>query len=132
MDAFSLTLRRILGGFLVVVTVFLTGCDSPQRTIGSLRQEIADFKAEPNAVKQAKIEENFAKLDRQIQQEAAKNEDAAGALRREYASLQGEYQAARLARTLNDAKNAIQGIGEAFQEGAKSFGEAFKNSGTSE
>ena len=116
----------------MALTVLLAGCDNPQRTVDTLRAEIAAFKAEPNAAKEAKIEEHFAKLDKQIQQTAAKNEDAASDLRRQYAGLQGDFQAAKLARTLNDAKNAIQGIGEAFKEGAKSFSDTFKNSGTSE
>jgi uncharacterized lipoprotein YehR (DUF1307 family) len=110
----------------------LTGCDNPQRTIDTLRAEIAEFKKAPDDEKQAKIESGFAKLEQQITEVAAKDATKADLLRRQYAGLQGEFQAAKLARTLNDARNAIQGLGEAFKQGAKSLTETLKNSGTSE
>lgn len=115
---------------LLLAAFTLTGCDSPQRTIDTLRAEITAFKAAPDEKKQAQIETNFAKLEEQIAKTETKDSVKADLLRRQYAGLQGEYQAAKLARTLNDAKNAIQGIGEAFKEGAKSFGESLKSSGT--
>lgn len=115
---------------LLLLVLTLAGCDSPQRTIDTLRTEITDFKAAPDEKKQAQIEANFAKLEEQISKTESKDSIKADLLKRQYAGLQGEYQAAKLAKTLNDAKNAIQGIGEAFKEGAKSFGESLKNSGT--
>ncbi len=115
---------------LLLAVFTLAGCDSPQRTIDTLRAEIAAFKTAPDAKKQAEIETHFAKLEEQIAKTEGKDSIQADLLRRQYAGLQGEYQAAKLAKTLNDAKNAIQGIGEAFKEGAKSFGDTLKNSGT--
>lgn len=116
--------------FLLLAAFTLAGCDSPQRTIDTLRAEIAAFKSAPDEKKQAAIETHFAKLEEQIAKTEAKDSVKADLLKRQYAGLQGEYQAAKLAKTLNDAKNAIQGIGEAFKEGARSFGETLKNSGT--
>ncbi len=115
---------------LLLAAFTLAGCDSPQRTIDTLRAEIAAFKAAPDEKKQAQIESNFAKLEEQIAKTEARDSIKADLLKRQYAGLQGEYQAAKLAKTLNDAKNAIQGIGEAFKEGAKSLGESLKSSGT--
>lgn len=119
----------IVPAFFLVVFA-LAGCDNPQRTIDDLRKEIAAFKAAPDEKKQAVIEAQFAKLEEQINETATKDSIKADLLRRQYAGLQGEYQAAKLARTINDAKNALQGLGEAFKEGAKSFGETLKSSGT--
>ena len=51
---------------LVLAAVALAGCDSPQRTIDSLRKEIMEFKAAPDEKKQANIDEKFAKLEGQI------------------------------------------------------------------
>lgn len=110
----------------------LSGCDSPQRTVDTLRTEITAFKAAPDPKKQGEIEAHFAKLEQQIAQVETKDTTKADLLRRQYANLQAEYQAAKLAKTVNDVKNAVQGIGEAFKEGAKSFGETLKNSGTSD
>jgi hypothetical protein len=116
--------------FLLFLVLAIAGCDSPQRTIDSLRKEIAEFKAAPDEKKQAQIEANFAKLEQQIVQMESKDSLKADLLKRQYAGLQGEYQAAKLARTLNDAKNAIQGFGDALKEGAKSFSDSLKSSGT--
>jgi cytochrome c biogenesis protein ResB len=117
---------------LVLLVLSLSGCDSPQRTIDTLRQELAEFKKTPDEKKQAQIDAHFLKLEQQIAQTESKDATKADLLKRQYAGLQGEYQATKLAKTLNDAKNAIQGIGEAFKEGAKSFSDSFKNSGTSD
>jgi hypothetical protein len=116
--------------FLLFLVLAIAGCDSPQRTIDGLRKEIAEFKAAPDEKKQAQIEANFAKLEQQIVQMESKDSLKADLLKRQYAGLQGEYQAAKLARTLNDAKNAIQGFGDALKEGAKSFSDSLKSSGT--
>jgi hypothetical protein len=120
----------LLALFLLVVS--LAGCDSPQRTVETLRAEIAEFKKAPDEKKQAQIDAHFTKLEQQIAQTETRNATEADLLKRQYAGLQGEYQAAKLAKTLNDARNAIQGIGEAFKEGAKSFSDSFKTSGTSD
>lgn len=122
--------RWTLPTLLLLVVLSLAGCDNPQRTIDGLRQEIAAFKAAPDDKKQAQIEANFAKLEQQIAQTESKDPTKADLLKRQYAGLQGDYQAAKLARTLNDAKNAIQGFGEALKEGAKSFSDSLKSSGT--
>ncbi len=115
---------------LLLFALFVAGCDNPQRTIDTLRTQIAEFKVAPDEKKQAQIDANFVKLEQQITETRAKSATKADLLAREYAGLQGEYQAAKLARTINDAKNAIQGFGEALKEGAKSFGESLKSSGT--
>jgi hypothetical protein len=119
-----------LAALLLVLS--LSGCDNPQRTVDTLRSEIALFKAAPDVKKQAAIETNFEKLEQQIAELDRKDTTKADLMRRQYANLQAEYQAAKLAKTVNDVKSAVQGIGEAFKEGAKSFGETLKNSGTSE
>ena len=121
--------RWTLPALFLIVFAF-AGCDNPQRTVDSLRAEIADFKATPDATKQIQIDANFAKLQNQIVKLEGKDSTKADALKRQYAGLQGEYQAAKLSKTLNDAKNAIEGFGEAFKEGAKSLGETFRGSET--
>lgn len=116
---------------LLVLVFSLSGCDNPQRTADTLRNEIAAFKVSPDPKKQAEIEANFSKLEQQITEVATKDATKADLLRRQYVNLQAEYQAAKLAKTVNDVKSAVEGIGNVFKEGAKSFGETLKNTGTS-
>ena len=58
-------MKRALAA-LLLGTVVLSGCDSPQRTIDSLRKELMEFKAAPDDAKEARIEADFAKLENQI------------------------------------------------------------------
>lgn len=116
---------------LVVATgMFLAGCDSPQRTVDTLRVEIADFKTAPDAKKQAEIEKSFDKLQQQVTAMDKKDDPKTEHFRDQLVELKGDYQSAKMAKALQDAKNAIQGLGDAFKEGAKDIGAAFKGSGT--
>ena len=113
---------------LVLAAVALAGCDSPQRTIDSLRKEIMEFKAAPDEKKQANIDEKFAKLEGQIAELQQRGDPKAEELRSQLVSLRADYQAARMAKAVQDAKSAIQGFGEALKDTAKSVEDAFKKS----
>ena len=115
---------------LVLAAVALAGCDSPQRTIDSLRKEIMGFKAAPDEKKQANIDEKFAKLEGQIAALQQRGDPKAEELRSQLTSLRADYQAARMAKAVQDAKSAIQGFGEALKDTAKSVQDAFKKSDT--
>jgi len=115
---------------LVLAAVALAGCDSPQRTIDSLRKEIMEFKAAPDEKKQANIDEKFAKLEGQIAELQQRGDPKAEELRSQLVSLRADYQAARMAKAVQDAKSAIQGFGEALKDTAKSVEDAFKKSDT--
>ena len=118
---------RLVAAALVV----LAGCHSPARTADTARKQLAAFQAAPDAQKQAAVEQSLARLDAQVD-ELDKNGDhvQADLFRRQASSLRTAFQAAKMARAFNDAKNAIQGIGEAFKDAEKSFSETLKNSGT--
>ena len=105
----------------LAAALLLAGCDSPERTLNTTRKQLSEFRASPDDAKLAAVNQSLEKLDRQIQELGKKDPAAAAALSREAVLLHGDLQAAKLARTLNDAKNAIQGFGEA----AKSFGKSF-------
>jgi dephospho-CoA kinase len=115
-----------------VATVLLGGCDSPQRTVDSLRKEITEFKAAPNETRQAKIDEDFAKLEGQIAKLQQRGDAQAEELKSRLASLRNDYQAAKVARAVQDAKSAIQGFGQALKDTAKSVEDAFKKSETND
>jgi outer membrane murein-binding lipoprotein Lpp len=111
---------------LVLSTILLAGCDSPQRTVVSLRKEITEFKAAPDQKKQGRIDQDFAKLERQIAELEQRGDPKTGEFKSQLISLRSDYQAARMAKAVQDAKNAIQGFGEALKETARGFEDALK------
>jgi hypothetical protein len=112
---------------LLLGAVLLVGCDSPERTVDSLRKEIAEFRIAPDEKTRVKIDRNFAKLERQVADLQQRGDPRAGELRNQLISLRGDYQAARMSKAVQEAKDAIQGFGEALRNTAKSFEEAFKD-----
>ncbi|CAN5630606.1 hypothetical protein BH09VER1_BH09VER1_14820 [soil metagenome] len=115
---------------LALTALLITGCESPQRTVDSLRAQITSYKAAPDDKKQADIEKSLAKLETQVNELEKKNDDQAGYYKEELLTLRGDYRDAKLAKAVQDAKNAIQGLGEAVKDGAKNIGDLFKSSGT--
>jgi len=89
-----------------------------------------EFKAAPDETKQAKIDADFAKLESQIAALQQRGDVKADELKKQLASLRGDYQTAKMAKALQDAKSAIEGFGEALKDTAKSVEDAFKNSQT--
>lgn len=116
---------------LLALSLTLVGCDSPQHTADVLQREITDFQTAPTEKKKISIEEHFAKLEKQIAAlEKAGHDEEASTLNARRIDLRSDYQAAKMAKALNDAKNAVQGFGEAVKDGADSIGDFFKKSGT--
>jgi predicted small secreted protein len=122
-------MKRALAA-LAVGAALLAGCDNPQKTVDSLRRELMEFKAAPDETKRAKIDADFAKLENQITALQQRGDGKADELKRQLASLRGDYQAAKLAKSLQDAKSAIQSFGQALKDTAKGVEEAFKDSQT--
>ena len=122
-------MKRVLAS-LALGAALLAGCDNPQKTVDSLRRELMEFKAAPDERKQAKIDASFAKLESQITALQEKGDERTDELKRQMASLRGDYQAAKMAKALQDAKSAIQGFGEALKDTARSVEDALKNSQT--
>lgn len=89
-----------------------------------------EFKAAPDETKQAKIDAYFAKLETQIAALQQRGDVKADELKKQLASLRGDYQTAKMAKALQDAKSAIEGFGEALKDTAQSVEDAFKNSQT--
>ena len=113
--------------------ILLAGCDSPSRTIDAARKQLSAFQAAPNAEKQAEVERSLARLEAQVAELEKKGDHIqADLFRGQASSLRTDFQAAKLARALNDAKNAIQGIGEAIKDAGKSFSETLKNGSTNQ
>jgi predicted small secreted protein len=117
-------MRKIL---LLLAAVVLVSCNNPQNTVDRLRKEIESFQGNPTPEKQVVIDKSFIELDDQIAV-LEKNGDTAKAaqFRQAEASLRGDYQVAKMAKTIQDAKNAIENFGEAVKSGAQNIQDAFK------
>lgn len=114
---------------LLAVAVGLAACDSPGRTVQTTKSQIAAFQANPDSAKQAAVEESLARLDLQVGELEKKGDTIqADLFRRQAASLRSDFQAAKMSKAINDAKKAIEGIGDAFKDAGKTIGEALKSS----
>lgn len=110
---------------LVAAALLLGGCDSPQRTLDGLRRDVAEYAAAPSDVSAAKIEEGFARIDRQIEELQAKGRGAeARALQDERDLLKARFAGARLGAGLQGLKQAAQQVGEAFRQAGETIGGA--------
>lgn len=113
---------------LLLLSLLLAACQSPESTIATIRKQISEFKFTPDDVKQTAIEKSFVKLDEQIAELVSKGDTTqADLFRRQATALQSDFQAARMARALSDAKNAIEGFGNAIKDAGKSFTETLGN-----
>lgn len=109
------------------LAIALAACDSPERTVSEASRQIAAYQAAPDAEKQAAIEASLARLETQVGELDRKGDRVkADLFRRQAQSLRSDFQAAKMARALQDAKAAIEGIGQAFQEAGKTIGESFR------
>ena len=126
----GVSLMKCVSIAVLLGAVLLVGCDNPQRTVASLRKDIAEFKAAPNEKARAKIEEDFAKLERQIAELQQRGDPSASELRNQFVSLRSEFQAAKISKAVQDARDAIQGFGQALKDTARSVEEAFKDADT--
>lgn len=116
-------MRRVV---LLTMVALLAGCDSPKRTLESLRGEIAEYKANPNDAQEETIEASFAKLETQIDELEKKGDLAeASSLRASAENLRSDYRAARMVRAMKEAQSAVQEVGEAFKEAGRSIGNIF-------
>jgi hypothetical protein len=107
--------------------LILTSCDSPKRTLHGLQRDIAAYSIDPTPEAEQKIQAGFEKLDADIAKlnGTEKNAEAA-ALQRQVETLRYQYDAARLAGSLQKARNAIQGLGQSVKKLGEQIGEVFK------
>ncbi len=120
--------------FLLVIGIIafgLIGCDSPDRTLESIRRDLAAYKANPTPDAEIKVEQGFKKLDTQLAElnESGRTAEAA-AVESMASNLHGDFRAARMVNSLRDAQSAIEGIGSAIKDAGKSIGDVFKEQPT--
>lgn len=119
---------------LLVLSVWsfvVLGCGSPQDTVDALQKEIAAYPTDHSDAAASRIDEQFSRLAGQIKklQESGKSAEA-DSFARQRDALQAQYAAARMTASLLKAKQAAEGLGEAFRQAGESIGEAFR--GTAE
>ena len=118
------TMKKYL---LLIPLLLLAACDSPKKTLDGLQNEIAAYSIEPTPDAEQKIEAGFEKLDADIAKlnDSGKTAEAA-ALQRQVDALRSRYDTARLAGSLQKARNAIQGFGQSVKNLGEQIGEVFK------
>ena len=112
---------------LLIPLLFLAACDSPKKTLDGLQNEIAAYSLEPTPDAEQKIEVGFEKLDADIAKlnDSGKTAEAA-TLQRQVDAMRSQYDTARLAGSLQKARNAIQGFGQSVKNLGEQIGEVFK------
>jgi predicted small secreted protein len=112
---------------LLIPLLLLTACDSQKKTLDGLQNEIAAYSIEPTSDAEQKIESGFEKIDADIAKlnDSGKTAEAA-ALQRQVDALRSRYDTARLAGSLQKARNAIQGFGQSVKNLGEQIGEVFK------
>lgn len=119
---------RTVSVFTICLVVGLfAGCDSPDRTLDTIRKDLVAYKTTPTPENELKVETSFAKLDAQVADLRRDGRTAEAAAVESIASnLHGDFRAARMVNSLRDAQSAIRGIGEAIKDAGKSIGDVFE------
>ena len=105
----------------------LAGCSNPEATVSQARQDLKTFRAEPGEKSELAVERSLEKLAGQDQSlERAGKTAEAEHFRGILSDLRAEFQGAKVARAINDARSALKGFGNAMKEAGKSFDEAIK------
>jgi hypothetical protein len=119
-------MKKLLTLFLPTL-LFLAACDSPEKTLESLQREIGAYAVNPTPATEQKVEQGFQKLASEISNLRSKGKTSeADSLQRQANTLRSQYETARLAGSINKARQAIQGVGESFQRAGEQIGELFK------
>lgn len=111
----------------------ISACSKPEDAVEKVRENLQKFRASPNSSTQSAVEESFTQAEQAIARLQSRGESArAEALERDLQKLCSEFAAAKVARAVNEAMQAVDGFGQAIREAGKSFGDALKKSATNE
>lgn len=118
----------LLSGCALVFLLAVSACDSPQRTLQQLQNDISAYAADPTPERADKIEAGFDRLKSQIGRLVQSGDDeAAKSLNRQSDALRAQYVAASMGAGLLKVQEAARGVGEAFRQAGQSIGETFKD-----
>lgn len=99
------------------ISLFLVGCERPEKTVDQLRKEISEFRTSPDDQKSAAVEASLAKLDTQILKLRAHGSiEKATLLQEQRDSFASDFGTAKISRTLQDAKSALKGIQDVIKK----------------
>ena len=126
-------IRCLFSVVFAACLLFFSGCEKPENTLDTLRQDVSRYSAGPTDEVAAKIDANFAKLDDQIAKLRDRGKTAeADNIANHRDALQAQYAAARMTASLLKAKEAAANVGEAFRKVGEALGQAIKNASTNQ
>lgn len=103
-----------------IISLGLLGCERPEKMVDNLRKEITEFRAAPDDQKSASIEKNLTQLDSEIAKLRTQgNTEKANFLQEQKDSLASDFGAAKVYRTLQDAKSTLKGSQDSIQKNDK-------------
>ncbi len=113
---------------ILLSALALQACgDKPKETVELVRQDLAEYKADPTEARQQKVEASLALLDAQIEKlETSDRESEARLYRASEENLRADFRSARMLNSLRDAQSAVEGVGSAFKDAGRSIGDAFR------
>jgi len=113
---------------LLCLAATLSACDSPRKAAESLGATIAEYSAHPRPETAAKVEKEFALLDAQIEKLRSRGGPVeADIWQQERDSLQLRYNAAKMAGNIQNVRQAVQELGNAFRQAGQQLGDALKD-----
>jgi hypothetical protein len=114
---------------LGMICLALVACDSPQRTIEQLSDEITNYPVSPTPAAESAISAGFAKLDAEISrlQTKGRSNDAA-ILQQTRNQLQAEYDAAKVSATIKKTTDTVKQFGENVRQAGEEIGDIFRGS----
>lgn len=125
--------QALLSLFAALAILQILGCSRPEDFVEQAQVHLREFRAEPNAERQAAVETSLTRLQEEVRRLESRGESTkAQMLQEKLETLRAEFAAAKIAGTVLEAQRAVQGFGEAVREAAKSFTEAFKTNSSEE
>lgn len=119
-------MRRLLAACFIVTA--LAACDSPESRLAKSRALLESYQTAPDDAKQAAVARSLDELDAAVAKLRDKGDSRAAGLADQARVLRSDFQAAKLARALQDARRAVESVGETFKNTYKSIENAFRPS----
>ena len=113
---------------ILSVVVLMAGCDKAQQAVDHLKSDVEAYKAAPSEKAEAAVETDLSRVNDELARlEKEGKTDRAAELRREAGALRSDFEVAKLANTIQNAKRTLEGFGNAVKQSAEQIKDAFQS-----